>query len=90
MLYTGSSYLIPTTALSGRRFMEVCSSDRNASTAVITCRLDSDGGIPIAIVNSPGPTFVTGKCKGYAVDALTQLRCVTDTSDAGMTVTECK
>ena len=87
----GTHYPVPLTPLAGRRFIEICWSDKNASTAVFTCRIDADGGVPTTSMFSPGATLSsTTKCKGYTIPSTQVIKCITNLSDAGITSQECK
>lgn len=87
----GTHYPVPKTPLAGRRYIEICWSGKNTSSAQFTCRIDADGGVPSTSMFSPGVVLTaTIPCRGYAIDANTIIKCITNVSDAGITSQECR
>jgi hypothetical protein len=97
----GGAYACPTTQMGvivtsdggsglsgGRRSVTYCNSRKNVSSAVITVRVD--GVAPTTSVFSPGQALGVGDCATFAIPSTVVPKCISDTADAGLTVTECR
>lgn len=80
----------PPTPLSGRRSIILCNAVRNSTFGTPIITVTVDGTPPTPTINSPGQDLNVGDCITYNVPATTQTRCISDTADAGMKITECK
>ncbi len=80
----------PPTAATARRMIRVCNSKRNLGSPIFTIRIDSDGGQPRPVVNSPGTSLAVGDCDTYMLPSGVPVRAVCDIQDAGLEILECR
>lgn len=89
----GGAAVSPPIGATGRRFIILCNSSKNAGTANWTCRVD--GSDPTTSVASPGQVLAEGDCVRYYVgktlpDAGLAPRCIADTNNSSLLITECR
>ncbi len=72
--------------LSGRWFIRVCTTSKNANTPMIACT--DDGQTPSIAFNGVGESIVWGDCHTYYTT--NAIQCVSDTALTGVTTEECK
>ncbi len=80
-------------ALNGRKAIILCNSRANGGAPILTVRWDWDGGWPSAAVGAsqtPGWKGGVGDCVTLAIPSGTPARCIMDSVDAGVEITECR
>lgn len=76
----------PTSALSSRKIVIICSSVENTGTPLLKCR--GDAVTPIMGLTTPGQTLKVGDCISYTTTA--NIICIADTAATAASVTECR
>jgi len=92
----GDASRCPTFPLAGRRTVTLCSSPKNTGTPYWTIRADSVW--PTTAAGSAGQVLGNGDCVMYVMGSAVgidagvgaNLNCIADTSNAILTMTECK
>lgn len=88
--YVPDGGVCPPTALAGRRLILICNAPKNTAFGAPFVTITVDGQTPNTSLSSPGQDLGVGDCLTYNIPASTQTRCIFDTPDAGLKITECQ
>ncbi len=84
---SGTATAMPASPLAARAWADLCVSVENTGAPVVKCR--ADGTAPVLGTTEPGDVLAIGDCIRYAPPQGTAIRCISDTSNTAVSVTEC-
>jgi hypothetical protein len=82
-----SAITVPASALSTRRWVDICVSIENETTPTVKCRVD--GSDPVIGVAGAGDPLAKGDCVRYPVTSSQPVRCISNTPATAVTTLEC-
>ena len=85
-----TSTSIPATALTGRRYLEVCNSLENTPNGSPLLKLRVDGTAPVIGPNTAGKVLGVGDCVQYAASNLIVVRGISNDAGTAVSSTECR